>query len=158
MRSGFLYMTAAAGSYSWLIFNPIILRRSMGFSLVNSYMLTVPPAALSTITTFVVAHYSDKHHVRGPVCWFGTLFGIWGLGMVGFCTTPAARYAGIFIGEIGTNAYIATCVVWGQNNMRSDGCKAILSSFQVGCAGMGAIIASLVFRQQVSYKKCSRVF
>ena len=122
----------------------------MGFSLVASYMLTVPPAVFSTFTTLFIARLSDKYEMRGPVVWFGTLVGIWGVGMVGFCKTPAARYVGIWIGEVGTNAFIVTCVAWGQNNIRGDGPRAVLSSLQVGFAAVGAIYSALVFRQQVS--------
>ncbi len=142
-------MAAAAGSYSWIIFNPIILRKSLGYSLVDAYMLTVPPAAFSTITTLIISRLSDKYRMRGPVTWFGTIVGIWGLAMVGFCDSPVARYAGIWIGEIGTNAFIVTCVAWGHNNIRTDGPRAVLSSLHVGSAAMGAIYSALVFRQQV---------
>ncbi|EXJ61625.1 hypothetical protein A1O7_02054 [Cladophialophora yegresii CBS 114405] len=144
----FLYLAAAAGSYTWIIFNPIILRNSMGYSLVSAYMLTVPPAVFSTITTLIVSRYADKWHIRGPVCWFGTVIGLAGVAMVGFAESPVARYAGIWVGEIGTNAYIVTCVAWGHNNIRTDGPRAVLSSIHVGSAAVGAIYSSLVFRQQ----------
>ena len=142
-------MIGAAGSYTWIIFNPIILRNSMGFSLVSAYMLTVPPAVFSTITTLIICRLSDKYQVRGPVVWFGTVVGMVGVAMVGFCEGSVARYVGIWIGEIGTNAFIVTCVAWGQNNIRSDGPRAVLSSLQVGFAAVGAIYSSTVFRQQV---------
>jgi hypothetical protein len=122
----------------------------MGYSLVASYMLTVPPAVFSTITTLIIARLADKHHLRGPVVWFGTIVGIAGVAMVGFCESDAARYAGIWVGEIGTNAYIVTCVAWGHNNIRGDGPRAVLSSLHVGFAAVGAIYSALVFRQQVS--------
>jgi hypothetical protein len=121
----------------------------MGYSLVSSYMLTVPPAVFSTITTLLVSRYADKWHVRGPVCWAGTAIGLAGVAMVGFAESPVARYAGIWVGEIGTNAYIVTCVAWGHNNIRTDGPRAVLSSIHVGSAAVGAIYSSLVFRQQV---------
>ena len=43
------------------------------------------------------AWFGDKWHLRGPFVIFNAAYGILGLGMLGFLTSPGARYAGAFL-------------------------------------------------------------
>lgn len=143
-------MTGSCGTYGFLLFLPIILRKGLGYSLAASYCLTAPPAAVAVFYTIGVSWAADRYRKRGPFILLHCTLAIVGLCMVGFLKSPTPRYVGAFPGECGTNGLIVTGLAWGQNNVRGDAKRSIATVIQVVMAAVGGIYSALVFRQQVS--------
>lgn len=92
-----LYMLTTTNSYSIAYFLPIILEKSMGFSVAKAQCLVAPPYAFAGVVMFVQAIYSDKWRLRGPIVAANALMGLLGLGLLGFLKDPAPRYFGVFL-------------------------------------------------------------
>jgi cyanate permease len=143
-------MGGSCGLYGFLFFLPMILRRSFGYSQIASFCLTAPPAAFAIIISVGVSWLADKTRMRGPYAVLECVIGVVGLAMTGFLKDPTPRYIGTFLGEAGTTALIVTSLAWGQNNIRSDSRRSVVTVIQVVGAAVGGIYSALVFRQQVS--------
>jgi hypothetical protein len=52
----------------------------------------------------------------------------------------------------GATALISSALAWGQNNVRLDAKRSVLTVTQVVCAAIGGIYSSQVFRQEVSHE------
>lgn len=143
-------MGGSCGLYGFLFFLPILLRRSFGFSQSASFYLCTPPAAVAVVFSIAVSYFADKHQTRGVFVIAECLIGIAGLAIVGFVEAPGPRYFGTFLGMSGTTALISTALSWGQNNVRDDAKRSVVTVIQVVWAAIGGIYSSLVFRQQVS--------
>lgn len=149
-------MGGSCGLYGFLFFLPVILSKSFGYSQVASFCLTAPPAAFAVIFSYVVSYFADKTRLRGPFVVLECVTGIAGLAMTGFLEHPTPRYIGTFLGEAGTTALIVTSLAWGQNNIRDDARRNVVTVVQIVNAAVGGIYSALVFRQQVSFSPSSR--
>ncbi|CAG8104179.1 unnamed protein product [Penicillium olsonii] len=95
-----LYMLTTTNSYSIAYFLPIILEKSMGFSVAKAQCLVAPPYVAAAIVMFVQAVYSDKWRLRGPIIAGNALMGLLGLGLLGYLDAAAPRYFGVFLATI----------------------------------------------------------
>ncbi|KAJ9500185.1 hypothetical protein H2202_004576 [Exophiala xenobiotica] len=143
-----VYMSGSCGTYGFLFFLPLILRKGLGYSQSLSFCLTAPPAAVAVIYALTISWAADKYRVRGPFILMHCVLGIVGLCMIGFLDPPTPRYIGSFLGECGTNGLIVTGLAWGQNNVRGDAKRSVATAIQVMMAAVGGIYSALVFRQQ----------
>ncbi|KAH7242889.1 major facilitator superfamily domain-containing protein [Fusarium solani] len=143
-----IYMGSASGLYAFLFFLPVILRNSLGFSQVQAFCLTAPPAAFAVVINQFISWAADKTRMRGPYAFLECVIAIVGLAMTGFLTNPIPRYIGTFLGMGGTTALISTTLAWAQNNVFSDADRSVITVIQVCHAALGGIYSALVFRQQ----------
>ncbi|KAK7902508.1 hypothetical protein LTR67_002154 [Exophiala xenobiotica] len=146
--SACVYMSGSCGTYGFLFFLPLILRKGLGYSQSLSFCLTAPPAAVAVIYALTISWAADKYRIRGPFILMHCVLGIVGLCMIGFLDPPTPRYIGSFLGECGTNGLIVTGLAWGQNNVRGDAKRSVATAIQVMMAAVGGIYSALVFRQQ----------
>jgi hypothetical protein len=90
-------MLTTTNSYSIAYFLPIILEKSMHFSVAKAQCLVAPPYVFAGIVMFTQAVIGDKYHLRGPIVAGNALMGILGLGLLGYLDNPAPRYFGVFL-------------------------------------------------------------
>ncbi|CAG8925768.1 unnamed protein product [Penicillium salamii] len=162
-----LYMLTTTNSYSIAYFLPIILEKSMGFSVAKAQCLVAPPYVAAAIVMFVQAVYSDKWRLRGPIVAGNALMGLLGLGLLGYLDDPAPRYFGVFLATIAgkssdhdsyqfdrstnrpkANANCPALVSWQSNNIRGQWKRAFTSATLIGGGSIGGIIGTTVFRAQ----------
>ncbi|CAG8037921.1 unnamed protein product [Penicillium salamii] len=143
-----LYMLTTTNSYSIAYFLPIILEKSMGFSVAKAQCLVAPPYVAAAIVMFVQAVYSDKWRLRGPIVAGNALMGLLGLGLLGYLNDPAPRYFGVFLATIAANANCPALVSWQSNNIRGQWKRAFTSATLIGGGSIGGIIGTTVFRAQ----------
>ncbi|KAJ5473248.1 hypothetical protein N7475_002814 [Penicillium sp. IBT 31633x] len=143
-----LYMLTTTNSYSIAYFLPIILEKSMGFSVAKAQCLVAPPYAFAGVVMFVQAIYSDKWRLRGPIVAANALMGLLGLGLLGFLKDPAPRYFGVFLATAAANANCPALVSWQSNNIRGQWKRAFTSATLIGGGSIGGIIGTTVFRAQ----------
>jgi len=95
-----LYMLTTTNSYSIAYFLPIILEKSMHFSVAKAQCLVAPPYVAAAIVMFVQAIYSDKWRLRGPIVAGNAVMGLLGLGLLGYLDDAAPRYFGVFLATV----------------------------------------------------------
>ncbi|CAI7575858.1 unnamed protein product [Penicillium bialowiezense] len=143
-----LYMLTTTNSYSIAYFLPIILEKSMGFSVAKAQCLVAPPYVAAGIVMFVQAVYSDRWRLRGPIVAGNALMGLLGLGLLGYLDDAAPRYFGVFLATIAANANCPALVSWQSNNIRGQWKRAFTSATLIGGGSIGGIIGTTVFRAQ----------
>ncbi|KAK4547958.1 hypothetical protein LTR36_010677 [Oleoguttula mirabilis] len=135
-------------TYAIAYFLPIILYDGMGFSLAESECLIAPPYAVAAIWMFTCAWIGDKYRIRGPLVIFNALLGLIGLPLLGFASSNAVRYFGVFLATTSCNANVPTILTYQANNIRGQWKRALASATLVGAGGIGGIIGSTIFREQ----------
>ncbi|EXJ89876.1 hypothetical protein A1O3_02943 [Capronia epimyces CBS 606.96] len=143
-----IFAFAVAQGYAVSYFLPIILRETLGFSLVKAQCLTAPPYAFAAIVTYAVAWFGDRYHVRGPLLAANAIMGLVGLPILGWASSAAARYFGTFLVAASGNAATPAVLTYQANNIRGHWKRAFCSATLVGFGGIGGIIGSLIFRSQ----------
>lgn len=135
-------------SYALAYTLPILLVGNMGFSVSQAQCLVAPPFAFAGIIMFVTGWAGDKYHLRGPIVIFHALLCLIGLPIMGWASSPGARYFGVFLVTAGANSNIPATMSFQANNVRGQWKRAFCSASMVGFGGIGGIAGSLVFREQ----------
>ncbi|KAI5369235.1 putative major facilitator superfamily, MFS transporter superfamily [Septoria linicola] len=141
-----LFMLTTTTTYAIAYFLPIILHEGMGYSAAMAECLIAPPYIVAAIWMFGCAWYGDKNHIRGPIVIVNAVLGLIGLPLLGFATSPAARYFGVFLATTSCNANVPAILSFQANNIRGQWKRAFASATLVGAGGIGGIIGSTVFR------------
>lgn len=145
---GVIFGMSTTVTYSLAYFLPVILNHGLGYSVGASQCLVAPPYAAAGIWMFLSAWIGDKYRIRGPLVAFNAILAIAGVCVLGFAHNLGARYFGIFLCCIGSNANVPTALTYQANNIRGHWKRAFCSATLVGWGGIGGIIGSLVFRSQ----------
>ncbi|KAJ5788498.1 hypothetical protein N7457_003488 [Penicillium paradoxum] len=143
-----LFMLSTTNTYAIAYFLPIILEKSMGFSVAKAQCLVAPPYAAAAIVMFTQAYFADKWRIRGPIVAANGLVGIVGLALLGYLENPAPRYFGAFLITAAANANCPALVSWQSNNIRGQWKRAFTSATLIGGGSIGGIIGTTVFRAQ----------
>ncbi|PVI06724.1 phthalate transporter-like protein [Periconia macrospinosa] len=137
-------------TYSLAFFLPIILVQSLRFSIGAAQCLVAPAYAFAAIVMYVTGWISDKYRTRGPIIIFNMVLCLIGLPIMGFASSPAVRYFGVFLVTAGANSNVPAAMTYQANNIRGQWKRAFCSVTLVGFGGIGGIAGSLVFREQDS--------
>lgn len=144
-----LYCLNNTVTYSFSFFLPIILKGDMGYSTAMSQVLSFPPYVTAAPWMFFTAWVADRYRIRGAILIFNCATAIVGVAMVGYATSsPAARYAGVFLGVCGANSNVPTILSYMHNNIVGQMKRSVASALLIGGGAIGGIIASNIFRQQ----------
>lgn len=143
-----IFFNTTTVTYALAYFMPIILSENMGFDIGQSQCLVAPPYAFAGIVTFLTGWAGDRWRIRGPIVAFNALLCLIGLPIVGFHSSPAVRYFGIFLVTAGANSNVPAAMSYQANNIRGQWKRAFCSATFVSFGGIGGIAGSLVFRSQ----------
>jgi hypothetical protein len=109
---GIIFGMTTTVTYALAYFLPIILNRGMGFSIGASQCLVAPPYAAAGIWMYISAWVGDKYRIRGPLIAFNAVLAIVGVCILGFVKNLGARYFGVFLCCIGSNANVPTALTY----------------------------------------------
>ncbi|SMR52333.1 unnamed protein product [Zymoseptoria tritici ST99CH_3D1] len=137
-------------TYAISYFLPIILRNTLGFSVVQAQCLTAPCYAFSFLLGFTESYLSDKYNLRGPVLIFNALLEIIGIAILGYASQPYVRYFGAFLITGGANSNIPASMTYQANNVVGQWRRAFTAATIVAAGGVGGVIGSVAFRPQDS--------
>jgi len=137
-------------TYALAYFLPVILVDGMHFSVGTAQCLVAPPYAAAALLMYATAWFGDRYKHRGGLVVFNALLAIIGTAVLGFASNLGARYFGVFLAAMGSNANVPTTLTYQANNIRGHWKRAFCSATLVGMGGVGGIIGSLVFRSQDS--------
>ncbi|KAF2219732.1 phthalate transporter [Elsinoe ampelina] len=147
---GLIFLCTTTVAYAFAFFLPIILRESLGFSVLASQCLGTPPYVLGMILMYLSAWVGDKYQTRAPIIIFNAVLSLIGLPILGFASNGSLRYFGIFIATAGTQANVPNTMSYQANNIRGQWKRAFCSASLTGLGGIGGIAGSLIFRSQDS--------
>ncbi|OHW97753.1 major facilitator superfamily transporter [Colletotrichum incanum] len=143
-----IFFNTTTVSYALAYFLPIILQVNMGFDVGAAQCLVAPPYAFAGIVMFGTAWLGDKMKFRGPVILINMMFCIVGLPIMGFHSSAAVRYFGVFLTTAGANSNVPAVMAYQANNIRGQWKRAFCSATLVSFGGIGGIAGSLLFREQ----------
>ncbi|OOQ83272.1 Major Facilitator Superfamily protein [Penicillium brasilianum] len=143
-----IFFCPSTVEYAISYFLPIILRDDLGFGVAASQCLIAPPFVLAGIYMIISAWAGDKYRMRAPILIFNSIITLIGLPMMGFASSTAVRFVGVFLTPAGTNANIPAAMAYQANNIRGQWARAFASATLVGFGGIGGIAESLMFRSQ----------
>ncbi|CCF32674.1 major facilitator superfamily transporter [Colletotrichum higginsianum] len=143
-----IFFNTTTVSYALAYFLPIILQINMGFDVGAAQCLVAPPYAFAGFIMFGTAWLGDKMKFRGPVILINMLFCIVGLPIMGFHSSAAVRYFGVFLTTAGANSNVPAVMAYQANNIRGQWKRAFCSATLVSFGGIGGIAGSLLFREQ----------
>ncbi|KAL4867619.1 hypothetical protein BDV12DRAFT_171025 [Aspergillus spectabilis] len=143
-----IFFCVTTVSYAIAYFLPIILSEGMGFDTGAAQCLVAPPYAAAGFVMYGTSWIGDKYRTRGPVLIFNALLCIIGLPLMGFTSSNAAQYIGVFFTVAGSNSNIPAVMAYQANNVRGQWTRALSSATLVGFGGIGGIAGSLVFREE----------
>jgi cyanate permease len=86
-----IYFSATVGTYALGFFLPTILKKSLGFSVAVSFVLTGVRDVFVVIVSFTLSYFSDRMKMRGPFVCGQALMSIAGLAVLAYTKTPASR-------------------------------------------------------------------
>ena len=86
-----IYFSATVGTYALGFFLPTILKKSLGFSLAASFVLSGVRDTFAVIVSFSLSWLSDRVKKRGPFVCGQALSSIVGLTMLAYTKAPASR-------------------------------------------------------------------
>lgn len=139
--------------YTLSLFLPTIIK-SLGYSNAAAQLLTIPPYALATILTVVVATISERRRHRAAFLVASALVAAIGYAILLANTNPTARpgvsYLGVFFAAAGI--YPATGVVlsWPAVNVGGQTKRAVAAALQISIGNLGAVIGTQLYRTEDS--------
>ncbi|CAA7260554.1 unnamed protein product [Cyclocybe aegerita] len=143
---GLMYMCATVPAYAISLFVTIILS-SMGWSSLQSMLLSAPPYVFTAFTAMLFSWISDKYCRRAAVIAIQACITLTGLCLMGFTPRPGWRYAGVFLASAGSSGCVIGILAYSSNNVVTHTKRAVTTAVTVSLGGIGGIFASLVFRQ-----------
>lgn len=148
---GFAFHTLSLPLYTLSLFLPTIIT-ALGYSAAKAQLLTVPPYAIATILTVVVAILSEKTHRRAPFIIASSSLAI--IGYIILLSAPTKKPYVSYIGTIFAAAgiYPATAITlsWPANNVSGQTKRANANALQISVGNLGAVLGTQLYRPKTS--------
>jgi predicted MFS family arabinose efflux permease len=139
-------------------FTPSIVR-DMGFGVIKTQLMSVPPFAAAVPLTILVCYYSDKYNSRGlPIL---ATYTVALIGSIMFLVgrTFSVRYAGLFFLLGGMYSNVPCQVAWIPNNTASHTRRATAIAVETVAVNVGGILSTWIFptREAPYYPTAARL-
>jgi MFS family permease len=148
---GFGFHTMSLPLYTLSLFLPTIIKE-LGYTAAQAQLLTVPPYAVATILTIVVAVLSEKTHRRAPFIIASSTVSI--IGYIILLTANAKRPGVSYVGTIFAAAgiYPSTAIVlsWPAANVSGQTKRATATAMTITIGNCGAILGTQLYRPNTS--------
>ncbi len=143
--STFTYILEVVPLYSIALALPGILSTGLGYSRVESQLLTVPVYSVAAVLTISVAYMSDRIKNRSGFLIAGVTLSL--IGWVMQYATPNARvrYGGVFLSAAGTYSAFPCVVSLLSQNLGGRTKKATGMAIQIGLGNLAGIASSFIF-------------
>ncbi|KAF2473587.1 retrograde regulation protein 2 [Lindgomyces ingoldianus] len=142
------YFVAASSVYSLAFFQPIILRKGMGFSYALSQVLSSPPYMFAILASLLCAWLSDRIKLRYPILIFQSLTAVVGLLVILYARPPGVRYFGLFLATFGTQANVPGSLAYGQNQTARVQKRGVVAAAMISVGAAGGITGSTIFQSK----------
>lgn len=125
-------------------FTPTIVR-DMGFGVIRTQLMSVPPFAAAVPLTVAVCYYSDKWNSRGIPILATYMLALIGSIMFLVGRTFSVRYAGLFFLLGGMYSNVPCQVAWIPNNTASHTRRATAIAMETVAVNIGGILSTWIF-------------
>ncbi|KAL2009378.1 hypothetical protein VTN00DRAFT_7572 [Thermoascus crustaceus] len=144
---GLGFHTMALPMYTLSLFLPTIIKE-LGYSAAQAQLLTVPPYAVATILTLIVAVLSERTRLRAPF-----IIGSSALAAIGYIIllaqhTPGVSYFGTILAAAGIYPAVAIVLSWPANNVSGQTKRAIANAMQISIGNCGSVIGTQLYRTE----------
>lgn len=145
------FHTMSLPLYTFSLFLPSIIT-ALGYTAAQAQLLTIPPYALATILSVVVAIFSERTKHRS-----GFLIGSATIAVIGYCillgnTNPTGRpgvsYVGTFFAAAGIYPSCALLLSWPAVNVGGQTKRAVAAAMQISIGNLGAVMGTQLYRTE----------
>jgi len=144
---GLGFHTMSLPLYTLSLFLPTIIKE-LGYTSAQAQLLTVPPYAIATILTVVVAIVSEKTHMRAPFILASSSVAI--IGYIILITAPIDKpgvsYAGTIFAAAGIYPASAIVLSWPANNVSGQTKRATACAMTISIGNLGAVLGTQLYR------------
>jgi MFS family permease len=145
------FHTMSLPLYTLSLFLPTIITE-LGFTAAQAQLLTVPPYAVATILTVVIAILAEKTRRRAPF-----LIGSSSLGIIGYIILlsapsdkPGVSYFGTILAAAGIYPSCAIVLSWPAANVSGQSKRATATAMTITVGNLGAVIGTQLYRPNTS--------
>lgn len=145
------FHTMSLPLYTLSLFLPTIITE-LGFTAAQAQLLTVPPYAVATILTVVIAILAEKTRRRAPF-----LIGSSSLGIIGYIILlsapsdkPGVSYFGTILAAAGIYPSCAIVLSWPTANVSGQSKRATATAMTITVGNLGAVIGTQLYRPNTS--------
>jgi MFS family permease len=147
-----IYFSIVVPIYAFAYFTPTLVQ-TLGYSVVQTQLHSVPPFAAALGLCFVAAYISDKARIRLPFVLLGYVLLIIGLAIlltihstVG--SSFSTKYAAICLVSMGAFGAGPSIICWFLMNLRGHKQRSIGSAWMISIGNTGGIVATFAFLKQ----------
>src|SRR5271170_1302488 len=136
--------------YTLSLFLPTIITK-LGYTAAQAQLLTVPPYAVATILTVIVAVLAEKTHKRAPFIIASSSFAI--VGYIILLTAPTSKPGVSYLGTIaaaGIYASTAIALSWPAANVSGQSKRATATAMTITIGNLGAVLGTQLYRPTTS--------
>ncbi|KAF2091549.1 MFS general substrate transporter [Saccharata proteae CBS 121410] len=150
---GLIFHTLSLPLYTLSLFLPTIIK-DLGYTAASAQLLTIPPYALATILTLIVAVTSERVHVRAPFIMASAA-----VGCIGYIIliankdptrSPGVSYTGTFFAAAGIYPATSLALSWPAMNVAGQTKRAAATAMQISVGNLGAVIGTQLYRPDTS--------
>ncbi|KAF5373924.1 hypothetical protein D9758_000869 [Tetrapyrgos nigripes] len=150
---GLLFHTCSLPLYTLSLFLPTIIK-DLGYTTAKAQLLSVPPYALATVLTVLVAITSQRLRIHAPFIIASALTGIIGYSILLGNTNPTGRpgvsYLGTFFAAAGIYPATALTLSWPSMNVAGQTKRAVACALQISVGNLGAVLGTQLYRPKWS--------
>jgi len=148
---GLGFHTMSLPLYTLSSFLPTIIKE-LGYTAAQAQLLTVPPYAVATILTIIVAILSEKTAKRAPF-----ILATSSIAIVGYIILlaapedkPGVSYFGTILAATGIYPSTAIVLAWPANNVSGQTKRATANGLQISVGNLGAVLGTQLYRPGTS--------
>ncbi|KFY08685.1 hypothetical protein V492_06007 [Pseudogymnoascus sp. VKM F-4246] len=144
---GLAFHTLSLPLYTLSLFLPTIIK-ALGYTAAQAQLMSVPPYAVATVLTVLVAIASEKYKRRAPFIIASSTVAI--IGYIILLSAPSNKPGVSYVGTIFAAAgiYPATGIVlaWPANNVSGQTKRATANAMQISIGNLGAVLGTQLYR------------
>lgn len=148
---GLGFHTMSLPLYTLSLFLPTIITE-LGYTAAQAQLLTVPPYAVATILTVIVAILAEKTHRRSPFILASSSLAI--IGYIILLTAPTKKpgisYLGTIFAAAGIYPSCAIVLSWATANVSGQTKRATATAMTITIGNLGAVLGTQLYRPKTS--------
>ncbi|KAI0841291.1 putative allantoate permease [Hypoxylon sp. FL0890] len=145
-----MYFSVVVPVYAFAYFTPTIVQ-TLGYSLIQTQLHSVPPFAAALGMCLVLAYLSDQTDSRLPYVLFSGVLLISGLSiLMTIHNNFSVQYAGLCLVSMGANGAGSIVICWYLMNLEGHKQRAIGSGWMISFGNTGGILAPFMFLSKYS--------
>lgn len=145
------FHTMSLPLYTLSLFLPTIIAE-LGYTAAQAQLLTVPPYAVATILTLILAILAEKTQRRAPFLISSSSLGIVGYIILLAAPThkPGVSYFGTILAAAGIYPSCAIVLSWPAANVSGQSKRAAATAMTITVGNLGAVLGTQLYRPDTS--------